>query len=60
MSKTDKQPAPLQTTRGRQKDDNIDDLGRRPDGSKLDQPVKPVRDVRDKPLKSGPGVVRHG
>ncbi len=34
-------PAPTETGPGRQKDDNIDDLGRRPDGSEHDQPVKP-------------------
>ena len=41
MSSKTIQPAPLETGRGRQKDDNIDDLGRRPDGSTLDQPVDP-------------------
>ena len=34
-------PAPAETGTGKQKDDNIDDLGRRPDGSEHDQPVKP-------------------
>lgn len=33
-------PAPLETDPGEQKDDNIDDLGRRPDGSKQEQPGK--------------------
>lgn len=32
-------PAPLKTGDGRQKDDNIDDLGRRPDGKVQEQPV---------------------
>ena len=31
-------PAPLETGPGQQKDDNIDDLGRKQDGSKLEQP----------------------
>lgn len=34
-------PAPTETGAGEQKDDNIDDLGRRPDGGEHDQPVKP-------------------
>jgi hypothetical protein len=33
-------PAPLETEPGQQKDDNIDDLGRKQDGSKLEQPGK--------------------
>lgn len=33
-------PAPEETRPGKQQDDNIDDLGRRPDGSKQDQPTK--------------------
>lgn len=32
-------PAPLETEPGTQKDDNIDDMGRRPDGTEQDQPV---------------------
>lgn len=32
-------PAPLETGPGEQKDDNIDDLGHRPDGTEEDQPV---------------------
>lgn len=32
-------PAPLETEPGTQKDDNIDDMGNRPDGSEQDQPV---------------------
>ena len=39
MTKAPSRPAPLQTDTGKQKDDNIDDLGRRPDGSVEDQPV---------------------
>lgn len=31
-------PAPLETDPGEQKDDNIDDLGRKTDGSKQEQP----------------------
>lgn len=31
-------PAPLETDTGEQRDDNIDDLGRRPDGSKQELP----------------------
>lgn len=31
-------PAPLETDTGRQQDDNIDDLGRRPDGTRHEQP----------------------
>ena len=33
-------PAPLETEPGQQMDDNIDDLGRKQDGSKLEQPGK--------------------
>ncbi|WP_338723470.1 hypothetical protein [Devosia sp. XK-2] len=33
--------APLETGRGEQQDDNIDDLGHRPDGTEQDQPVHP-------------------
>lgn len=33
-------PAPLETEPGKQMDDNIDDLGRKPDGSKQEQPGK--------------------
>ncbi|MBE7731753.1 hypothetical protein [Devosia faecipullorum] len=32
-------PAPLKTGEGRQKDDNIDDLGRGPDGKVQEQPI---------------------
>jgi len=34
-------PAPLETDSGEQKDDNLDDLGRRPDGTRQEQPVNP-------------------
>lgn len=37
MDNTSK-PAPLETGDGQQQDDNIDDLGRRQDGSRQDQP----------------------
>ena len=33
-------PAPLETEPGQQKDDNIDDLGRKQDGSRQEQPAK--------------------
>jgi len=33
--------APEETTPGQQQDDNIDDLGRRTDGTELDQPADP-------------------
>ncbi len=37
---TDKKPKPdpIETRPGKQMDDNIDDLGRKPDGTKLEQP----------------------
>jgi hypothetical protein len=41
--------APEKTEPGQQKDDNIDDLGRRPDGTRLDQPVDPGK---PRPAKS--------
>jgi hypothetical protein len=34
-------PAPLETGPGQQQDDNIDDMGRRDDGKKQDQPTDP-------------------
>lgn len=34
-------PAPLETDPGEQLDDNIDDLGHRPDGAVQEQPVDP-------------------
>lgn len=39
-------PKPIETETGKQMDDNIDDLGRRPDGTQQDQPgaVKPMKD----------------
>ena len=45
-------PAPLETEPGTQKDDNIDDLGHRPDGKEHDQPFSDEDDERkerDKP-----------
>ena len=39
MTKAINQPAPLETRPGKQRDDNIDDLGRHADGSVEDQPV---------------------
>ena len=40
------EPKPIETETGKQMDDNIDDLGRRPDGTRQDQPgaVKPTKD----------------
>jgi hypothetical protein len=38
MAKTDKKPKPIESGEGKQMDDNIDDLGRRPDGTRQDQP----------------------
>ena len=41
MASTEKsKPAPLETEPGKQLDDNIDDLGRKQDGSKQEQPGK--------------------
>ena len=40
MTKEQSKPAPLETGEGEQKDDNLDDLGRKPDGSRQDQPGK--------------------
>lgn len=34
-------PAPAESDPGEQQDDNLDDLGRRTDGSEQDQPVDP-------------------
>lgn len=39
-------PAPLETGPGRQKDDNIDELGRRPDGKVQEQPVSDSEKAR--------------
>ncbi|WIY54178.1 hypothetical protein O9Z70_06560 [Devosia sp. YIM 151766] len=38
-AKEKSKPTPLETDPGEQHDDNIDDLGRRPDGTEQDQPV---------------------
>jgi hypothetical protein len=40
MTKEQSKPAPLETDTGKQMDDNIDDLGRKTDGSKQEQPGK--------------------
>lgn len=37
-------PAPTETETGGQEDDNVDDLGRRSDGTEIDQPVNPAPD----------------
>jgi len=50
-SVNDSTPAPLETGEGAQKDDNIDDLGHRPDGKTQDQPVGHHAPA-DKPKKS--------
>lgn len=39
-------PAPLETDLGAQQDDNIDDLGRKQDGSKQEQPSPTKKDGR--------------
>lgn len=36
-------PPPEETRPGKQRDDNIDDLGRRPDGAREEQPVEPPK-----------------
>ena len=41
MTSRNSKPAPLDTDPGTQMDDNIDDMGRRPDGSTEEQPVDP-------------------
>jgi hypothetical protein len=48
MTDTKSKPAPLETEPGKQADDNIDDLGRKQDGSKQEQPgtVKPSKPNR--------------
>lgn len=48
MPKNGSKPAPLETGKGRQNDDNIDDLGRKQDGSKQEQPgtTKPAKPAR--------------
>ena len=40
MTKEKPKPAPLETGPGEQQDDNIDDLGRKQDGSRQEQPGK--------------------
>ena len=41
MTKEKSTPAPLETGKGQQMDDNVDDLGNKGDNEKLDQPVDP-------------------
>lgn len=43
MAKDQPKPAPLETDPGEQTDDNIDDLGRKEDGGRQDQPTKPSK-----------------
>lgn len=40
MATNKSKPAPLETRPGEQQDDNIDDLGRKQDGSRQEQPGK--------------------
>lgn len=49
MGKDDKNPTPIESGEGQQMDDNTDDLGRRPDGTRQDQPCA------TKPSKSDNG-----
>lgn len=59
MTRNHSRPAPLETDPGEQNDDNIDDLGRRPDGAEQDQPTTPDdADTRGDPAgdKSRPGT----
>lgn len=44
--KENSKPAPLETEPGEQQDDNIDDLGNRPDGDEHDQPVDPDKEQK--------------
>lgn len=55
MQKEKSVPAPLETDPGEQQDDNIDDLGNKPDGSEQDQPVKPSGDQGEPAEKPQPG-----
>ena len=50
MGKDDKKPKPIESGEGKQMDDNIDDLGRRPVGTRQDQPGA------TKPSKSDKGA----
>lgn len=43
MDKKEATPAPAETRPGHQMDDNIDDLGRKGDREKLEQPVDPKK-----------------
>ncbi|MHA6692072.1 hypothetical protein [Devosia sp. A449] len=47
MMKEKPKPTPLETGTGKQQDDNIDDLGRKQDGSRQEQPgqTKPSKPV---------------
>ena len=42
LADTKSKPAPLETEPGKQMDDNIDELGRKQDGSKQEQPGSPT------------------
>lgn len=49
MSKEKSTPAPLETTPGKQQDDNIDDLGRKRGGATQEQPeADPKPDRQDR------------
>lgn len=39
VEKQNSKPTPTESRPGKQRDDNLDDMGRRPDGSEQDQPV---------------------
>ena len=47
MASNPNQPSPVAPEIGRQMDDNIDDLGRRPDGTTEEQPGTEGRDFDD-------------
>lgn len=49
MDKKEATPAPAETRPGHQMDDNIDDLGRKGDKAKLEQPVDAKKKADQKP-----------
>lgn len=57
-SRQNTEPAPKETEPGQQQDDNIDDLGRRPDGTKLDQPIDPEEPRQSPPAKDDTSSTR--
>lgn len=54
MSAPNTEPEPIENQPGKQMDDNIDDLGRRPDGTTQDQPVNPPDDGSDEKNRQTP------